>query len=185
MSARRLQLLPALAIALIAIGAVAWAAEREEGGAPPRGVATESWGSLRPSPLRRTEVGAARVGDRIFVVGGFVPAGGATRSVARYDISDNSWSQVRPLPIAVHHPGVTALGGKVYVHGGVRTGDAATNGPTSRLYAYDPARKRWKRLHSGRVPRFAQAFEPIAGKLYAAGGANDGGDLRSVEVYDP
>jgi hypothetical protein len=45
------------------------------------------WTKLDPSPLSRTEVGAARVGRFIYVVGGFLPPDGAiSNQVARHDI---------------------------------------------------------------------------------------------------
>ena len=70
------------------------------------------------------------------------------------------------------------------MHGGVRTGDDVRRAdlPPLRLR---PGRSAGSRLTDGRIPRFAQALEPIGGKLYSAGGANDGGDLRSLEIYDP
>jgi len=176
----------AIAVLVFCAGivAVALAADHGREGAPARGGATEAWGSLAPSPLRRTEVGAARVGRHIYVAAGFVPEGGATRRMVRYDIERDRWQPLRSMPIAVHHPGMAALKGKIYVHGGLRTG-GATKRATSRLYRYNPATNRWRRLHDGRRRRLAHAFEPIAGKLYAAGGTNDSGDLRSVEVYSP
>lgn len=166
------------------IVAVALAADHRREGAPAEGSAIGAWGSLAPSPLRRTEVGAARVGRYIYVAGGFVPEGGATRRMVRYDIDRDRWRSLRSMPIAVHHPGMAALKGKIYVHGGMRTGGAA-KGPASRLYRYNPATDRWRRLDDGHHRRLAHAFEPIGGKLYAAGGSNDSGDLRSVEVYSP
>ena len=66
---------------------------------------TRSWAALRPSQLARTEVGAARVGDRIYVVGGFISTGGTTGKLERYDISADRWRRLRSLPIAVNHPG--------------------------------------------------------------------------------
>jgi N-acetylneuraminic acid mutarotase len=182
------RVLLAAATVVLGVAAVALASGGSAGPGPNTASerrATDAWAALRPSPLRRTEVGSALVGDRIYVVGGFVPEGGATGRLARYDISADRWKLLEPMPIAVHHPGVTALHGRVWVHGGVRTGLPGPPAPTARLYSYDPGEDRWRRHRSGRVARFAQAFEPLGGKLYSAGGANAGGDLRSVEVYDP
>jgi N-acetylneuraminic acid mutarotase len=173
-------------VALAGIAAVALAASggNRGSGPPASGSATDGWRSLAPSPLRRTEVGGGRIGRHVYVVGGFVPAGGATGRMLRYDIERDRWRRVRSLPIAVHHPGVTAHRGRLYVHGGLRT-DGSHSDPTARLYRYNPERNRWRRLRDGRVPRIAHGFEALGGRLYAAGGNNDDGDLRSVEVYDP
>ena len=75
------------------------------GGAGKR-VAAPGWSKLPSSLLSRTEVGGARIGDRIYVVGGFAPGTGETTDqVARYDISERSWELAPPLPVAVNHPG--------------------------------------------------------------------------------
>ena len=61
------------------------------------------WRSLKPSPLKRTEVAAARVEDRIYVVGGFVSAGHTTAAVERYDIARDRWARARSMPVALNH----------------------------------------------------------------------------------
>jgi N-acetylneuraminic acid mutarotase len=142
---------------------------------------TASWESLPPSPIERTEVGAGRIGDRIYVVGGYVAPGVSTGRMTRYDISNGTWREVEPLPIAVNHPGATAHRGHLYVLGGFRD----TSGATNRFYRYDPERDRWKRLPDAPSSRGALGFVGIAGRLYAAGGHNGAtGELRTLEIYD-
>ena len=46
------------------------------GKSPAGGSATDAWLPLKPGPLERTEVGAARVGIYVYVVGGFSPPDG-------------------------------------------------------------------------------------------------------------
>jgi hypothetical protein len=165
-------LLPALAAAVV------FAADRA-GDEAPR--ATDSWGALAPSPLARTEVGAARIGDRIYVVGGFISSGGSTGALAAYDISEDRWVRRRDLPIAVNHAGVTALDGRLYVLGG----DLGAGGKSARLYRYSPENDRWRRLPDAPTARSALAFVGIGDKLYAAGGASASDDtLRTLEIYD-
>ena len=91
----------------------------------------------RRARSQRTEVGAARVGDRIYVVGGYISTGGTTGRMVRYDISDDRWSEVAPLPIGVNHPGITAHDGRVYLLGGNLGDDEKSR----RLYRYDPRRR--------------------------------------------
>ena len=51
---------------------------------------SDRWIALHPATLKRTEVAAARIGDSIYVVGGFVRRDHATTAaVERYDISEN------------------------------------------------------------------------------------------------
>jgi hypothetical protein len=131
--------------------------------------------------LDRTEVGAGRIGDRIYVVGGFVPSGRSTGRMTRYDISAGSWSDASPLPIAVNHPGVTAHRGHLYLLGGIRD----DSGPSDRLYRYDPDRDRWRPLPDAPTARGALGLVGIGGRLYAAGGITaETGEFRGLEIFD-
>jgi N-acetylneuraminic acid mutarotase len=142
--------------------------------------AAAAWQALTPSPLSRTEVGAARVGDRIYVVGGFVPDGGSTGALAAHDISANRWQQLEPLPISVNHPGVAALGGRVYLLGG-----NSARGPSNRFFSYSPRGDRWRSLPSAPTARAALALVPYAGELYAIGGVSAAGSTGRVEIFNP
>ena len=159
----------AAAVGLACAAAIVYAATRDgedAGGAAQR--STTSWSALEPSVLERTEVGAARVGDRIYVVGGFISTGGTTGRMARYDISDDAWKEVRSLPIAVNHPGVTALKGQVYVYGGNLPQAMGRERKSDRLYRYDPRRDRWTRLADASTERAAMGLVGIGDRLYDA-----------------
>ncbi|MGH2396948.1 MAG: kelch repeat-containing protein, partial [bacterium] len=77
-------------------------------------------------PSSRTEVAAALVGTKIFVVGGIEP-GGVSAAVEEYDVSANTWRRVAPLPAALHHTTASSLGGKLYVVGGFTGGWEGVN----------------------------------------------------------
>ena len=175
----------AAAIALLATVAALALAARGSEPERPSGRGSDSWGALTPSPLERTEVGAARIGDRVYVVGGYIASGGTTGRLVRYDISEDRWTELRPLPIEVNHPGVTAAGGRLYVHGGNLPAGGQGEPKSRRLYRYDPAGKRWRRLPDAPTARAAHAFVAIGAKLYAAGGYSEHDfQLRKLEVYD-
>jgi Kelch motif len=148
------------------------------------GARQDRWTPLAPAQLERTEVAAARIGRFAYVVGGFERSSGQTvAAVERYDIRRDRWSRLRDMPVALNHPTATAHGGRLYVHGGYR-GTAGLTAPTGVLLRYHPQRRRWRRLPSSPTPRAAHALAAIRGRLYAAGGANDSGSLRSLEIYD-
>jgi N-acetylneuraminic acid mutarotase len=148
------------------------------------GARADRWTALEPAQLARTEVAAARIGRFAYVVGGFErSSGGTVAAVERYDIRGDRWRRVQDMPIALNHPTAAAYGGRLYVHGGYR-GETDLTRPTGVLLRYDPSRRRWRRLPSSPTPRAAHALAAIDGRLYAAGGANDSGSLRSLEVYD-
>ena len=169
----------AAAVGLVAAAAVVYAATRDETEAPTR-LSQDSWAALEPSPLERTEVGAARVGNAIYVVGGFDSSGGTTGRMVRYDISGDRWTEVAPLPIAVNHPGTTAHDGSVYLLGG-----QGPIGTSPRLYRYDPQRDRWTRLADAPTARAALALGGIGHRLYAAGGvSNSDSTVQRLEIYN-
>jgi N-acetylneuraminic acid mutarotase len=169
--------------ALVAVLAVAGAVlaaggERQE---PRRGGG--GWDStLAQSPFKRSEVGAARIGDRIYLVGGLLASGRTTGRMAAYDISEDEWQVLSPVPRPVNHPGATAMSGKLYVLGGQRGGDRARS---RALWRYVPKADRWHRLPDAPSARAAMGFAARDGKLYAVGGQTSGNfELRRLEVYD-
>jgi Kelch motif len=166
----------ALLLGLLALGAAVWVYEttRADG-------ATGAWRSLSEAGLERTEVGAARIGDSIYVVGGFLPPGTTTAAVERYDIRRDRWRRAKPMPIAVNHPAVASHQGFLYVFGGYT--DSSFQPVTGALQRFDPRSGRWTRLPVAPTPRAAAALVARSGKLYAIGGA-DGGALATFEVYD-
>jgi N-acetylneuraminic acid mutarotase len=146
--------------------------------------ASGRWLPLAAAGLERTEVAAARVGRHIYVVGGFEERSGATTAaVERYDIRSDSWRRMASMPVGLNHPAAVAHRGKVYVHGGYR-GRRDLSSATGALLRYDPRRNRWRSLRAAPTPRAAHALAAIGGRLYAAGGANADGSLRSMEIYD-
>ncbi len=146
--------------------------------------ASTSWQPLAPAGLERTEVTAARIGRHVYVAGGFEKTSGKTTPVVeRYDIDADRWKRVRPLPLAVNHATSVAYRGRVYVHGGY-TERRARQSAVRRLYEYTPRTGRWRRLPDSPTPRAAHATAVLGGRLYAAGGANAGGSIASMETYD-
>jgi len=169
-------------VALVAVGgtAVALAA----GGGDPSSSATDRWSPLSDSLVERTEVAAARVGSSIYAIGGFERQSGlTTNAVERYDIRSDRWSRVRSMPVGVNHSAAVAYKGKLYVHGGY-SARRDLSSATNILLRYDPRRNRWKRLPSSPSPRAAEAAAVVGRRLFVAGGSNNKGSLRSLEVYD-
>jgi N-acetylneuraminic acid mutarotase len=173
-----------LAIGAAVALAVGGAAVVLAAGGDPGGARADRWTALTPAALARTEVAAARIGRSIYVVGGFERDSGTTSAaVERYDIRRGRWSRERSMPVALNHPTAVAHRGHLYVHGGY-TGRNDLSAPTGALLRYDPGLGRWRRLAPSPTPRAAHALAAIGGRLYAAGGTNDSGSLRSLEIYD-
>jgi N-acetylneuraminic acid mutarotase len=146
--------------------------------------ATERWRALARSTVARTEVAAARIGDHAYVVGGFVPPGGATTDVVeRYDLRRDRWTRVQPIPQAVNHAAAAAYRGDLYVVGGYASAHGLA-GETDALWRYDPAADRWTKLRSAPTARGALAAGVVGDRLYVAGGARGGTALATLEIYD-
>jgi len=175
----RSTVVPAALVALLAVLALIvglWIDGRSSAGA-----ATGAWRALRSAGLERSEVGAARIGDSIYVVGGFMDPSATTAAVERYDVERDRWRRLGPMPIAVNHPAVTSHRGYLYVYGGYT--DSTSFDPIAALQRFDPRSGRWTLLPASPTPRAAAGLVARGGKLYASGGA-DGVALDTLEVYD-
>jgi hypothetical protein len=165
------------AVALIAgaalvVGGVVGAASRRD-----------RWSALHDGSLARTEVGAARIGGSIYVVGGFLPPGRTTTAVERYDLAADRWTRVRDMPIGLNHAAAVAYRGDLYVVGGYAAEGGLTQ-ETGALLRYEPGADRWSQLPAMPTRRGAVAAGVVGDRLYVAGGARGGAALRRLEVYD-
>jgi N-acetylneuraminic acid mutarotase len=154
------------------------------GGEDARPVATDRWTALRPAQLERTEVGAARIGRFVYVVGGFQRRDSSTSAaVERYDIERDRWRRVRDMPVGLNHTQAVAYRGDLYVMGGYAS-STGLDQEVDTLYRYDPQRDRWTRLPDAPSTRAAHAMGVIGHRLYVAGGARGGQPLGTLEIYD-
>ena len=65
---------------------------------------SDRWTPLRDTTLARTEVAAARVGKRVYVIGGYEQQSRTTtRAVERYSITRDRWKRVRSMPVGLNH----------------------------------------------------------------------------------
>jgi N-acetylneuraminic acid mutarotase len=160
-----------------------------------------TWTTRAPLPDRRTEVSVATDGERLFLIGGFVPADGrradAPRAMHVYDPATDRWSTPTSIPEGVNHAGFVHLDGRLYIVGGFRE---ATFEPVAAVRIYDLATGRWSEGAPMPTPRGAMAVVVLGDRIHAIGGnAADagaladhdhtvGGDDSSVgthEAYDP
>ncbi|HEY5246511.1 MAG TPA: kelch repeat-containing protein, partial [Acidimicrobiales bacterium] len=81
------------------------------------GIPVGRWTSLPESPTPRGEVSAARIGNVVYVVGGFDSTGHTTSEVQRLDLVSGRWSTVAPMPQPLNHMSAVDYGGRLYVVG--------------------------------------------------------------------
>jgi N-acetylneuraminic acid mutarotase len=149
-------------------------------------------GALMPTP--RSEMAAAAIGSKIFVVGG---SPGTLNTVEVYNADSDSWltseelddedlpvdaTAVSRLPLAVNHAAAAAHDGLLYVVGGFLENRV----PSAKLLIYDASADTWTEGADMLTARAALTANFINGKLYVAGGTNnDASALDVIEEYDP
>jgi Kelch motif len=151
-----------------------------------------TWVTLSPAPTKRTEVAAAAVNGKIYLVGGFaapslstIKSLSITDAVEEYDPSADRWSTKASLPVALHHAGIATIEGHLYVAGGFSKSFLSAWRPVASLYRFDPAQNVWTALAPMPTARGALALVELAGKLLAIGGYDGDRNTGAVELYDP
>lgn len=155
--------------------------EREETVSPDEPVAGTRWQTMRPMLTSRSEIGAAIIGEKIYVVGGIDAYARTLRSMEIYDIATDTWSNGPPMPQALHHPAVTTDGEKLYVLGGL-IGISFETVDTG--YVFDPATSQWSEMPRLGDFRGAAMAGVLEGNVYLAGGVDLTGPTNGVLKFD-
>jgi Kelch motif/Galactose oxidase, central domain len=137
-----------------------------------------AWRRLAPAPSERTEVAAAAVGERIWVLGGYAPDGATLATVEVYDTAADTWAAGPELPVAVNHAMAATLDGVLYIAGG-NDGDRPST-QVARLEGDG-----WRPLAPLPQGRSAGGLVALDGRLYLVGGVVEGGLAADTQVYDP
>ena len=150
------------------------------------------WRTVAPAPMKRTEVAAATVAGKIYVVGGLEqPSLGnvlnfaITPTVEEYDPAVDRWTTKASMPVGLHHVGIGVVGGRLYIIGGYKQSGLSVWGPVATVYAYDPATESWSECAPMPTARGALSVTVHDGKLYAIGGYEGRANSAAVEAYDP
>ncbi|RMH34249.1 MAG: hypothetical protein D6690_10930 [Nitrospirae bacterium] len=150
-----------------------------------------TWTAGPPAPTKRTEVAAAALGGKIYVVGGFSePSLGnlanfaISRAVEVYDPSTKTWSTTTSLPEGRHHAGMVAYEDRLYVVGGFTRSFLSVWHPVSTVYRFDPSTEKWSELPPMPTARGALGVAALNGRLYAIGGFDGETNPAVVEVLD-
>lgn len=150
----------------------------DDGTPAPQVTSALAWRTLAPAPSERTEVAAAAVGSRIYVIGGYRKDGGTVSTVEILETTTGRWERGPDLPVAVNHAMAAAVGGTVYLFGGFLDGGDAS----AAAYRLDAGV--WRPVAAMPQPRGAGTAVAIESRIYVAGGVNAGGLSRQMLVYD-
>jgi N-acetylneuraminic acid mutarotase len=142
------------------------------------------WTTGTPLNSTRTEVGAAVVGGRLHVVGGWPGSTGGPGAHEVYDPTTNAWTTLAPLPAHLNHVAAVVLLGKLHILGGFDQNVV----PVATLYRYEASSNSWTTLKPMPTARGSLAAFAYQDHIFAVGGAADaggGGDTGVLEIYDP
>ena len=135
----------------------------------------------------RAETGAARIGTKVYLAGGFDNNYQPKADLNIYDLVNDTWSTGPALPVALHHIGMVAYNGKAYVFGGVTHGIDNNPWNGSRyVFAYDPAGEKWTALKPLPFATMAAGVAVHGAKIFVFGGADTTAkDQNRTQEYDP
>ncbi len=150
------------------------------------------WAAAASAPAQRTEVSAASVEGKIYVVGGFnkpnvqnVLKFAISNEVEVYDTASDSWSNATPLPEGRHHAGMVSLNGLLYVVGGFTKSLLSVWEAVATVYQYNPATREWRELAPMPTARGALGVAVHQNRIYAIGGYDGKHNSGAVEIFDP
>ncbi|HET6811730.1 MAG TPA: hypothetical protein VFH50_12040 [Acidimicrobiales bacterium] len=121
-------------------------------------------------PQPRSDLAAAALGGRVYVVGGF---DGTEMTAPILATSDGTgFSVVGTLPVPVRYPAVAAAAGAIWVIGGqLGTGESSsTGGQTDAIQRFDPATGRTVVIGHLPEPLGHASALALGGRLFVAGG---------------
>jgi len=102
---------------------------------------SDIWSSAVAMPTPRTDVGAANVGDIIYVAGGIDSFARVKDTVEAFDTSKNSWMTVAPLPQPLFNLALVTFDGKLYAIGGF---DKLSQTPVDTVYVFNAEVGSWE-----------------------------------------
>ncbi len=138
------------------------------------------WHRVAPLRQKRSVCGAAALGGKMYVVGGY-NGERAVETVEEFDPASNQWRTVAPIAQRRCSCGCAVLGGQLYVVGGV-CGPLALN----EVERYDPATNVWTRCPPMQEGRSGCGVAELGGLIYAVGGINGAGEtVCTAECFDP
>jgi N-acetylneuraminic acid mutarotase len=140
-----------------------------------------TWQTLKPMSMGRTDFGVVGVDGKVFVIGG---GGGAKINSLNemYDPATNSWTTKQPMPTARINFGIAVFENKIFCIGG--DPDGSGHGANE---AYDTVTDSWTTKTAMPTPRMDLTANTVNGKIYLIGGSTSSSGLPVVnlnEVYD-
>ena len=141
----------------------------------------DQWTGLNAGkPTRVSNIGAAAIGERIVVPGGWTPQEKPTELVEVYDLESETWSQVASLPRPLCAYALAVYKDRVYLFGGIDD-----RGQTNTTYIYDPQTDNWSKGQNMPTRRAYAAAATINTRIFVVGGFDSKHEQNTCEAYSP
>jgi len=140
---------------------------------------TNTWSGRAAKPTAVSNVGAAVVGDRIYVPGGCTEPTSVTNRVEVYHPQDDVWTQAASMPLPVCAYAMAAVDNKIYVFGGW-DGKSFVD----HVLVYDTAADTWTERQPMPVARGFAAAGALGEVIYVVGGYDGASEFADTYAYD-
>jgi hypothetical protein len=127
-----------------------------------------------------SNIGAAVIGDRIYVPGGRTAEGEATAIVEAYHLQDKTWTQVASLPRPLSAYALAVHENHLYLFGG-----RDNRGYVNTTYIYDLQGDTWRTGSEMPTPRAYAAAATLGPGIFVAGGYDGRREHATCEIYNP
>jgi len=132
-------------------------------------MAQTNWTEVAPSNLPRIESHCAMVGDKMYVIGGFITASWKiSNTVEVYDPKTNIWSYAAAMPATLTHRAVAVNGNEVWLIGGFSGGTPKV--AQAVVHIYNTSTNVWRRGPNLPFARASQGAARIGRKIHVVGG---------------
>jgi DNA-binding CsgD family transcriptional regulator/N-acetylneuraminic acid mutarotase len=140
---------------------------------------TDTWSGGAAKPTAVSNVGAAVVGDRIYVPGGCTGPTSVTDRMEVYLPQDDVWTQAAPMPLPVCAYAMATVGNKIYVFGGW-DGKSFVD----HVLVYDTGVDEWATQELMPVRRGFAAAGALGRFIYVVGGYDGASEFADTYAYD-
>ena len=139
---------------------------------------SDSWTARTPKPIPVSNIGAAVLGDRIYVPGGCTDQSNAIGQVEVYVPAEDRWTQAAPLPTPLCAYALAVANGRIYLFGGWDGRQFV-----DQVWMYDPQNDTW--LARAPLPgaRGFAAAGALRDLIYVVGGYTGTQELPDTLAY--
>jgi non-specific serine/threonine protein kinase len=142
-----------------------------------------SWERGADAPLPLTDVAAAALRARIWVVAGLDARAQSPTEVQIYEPATDTWSTGPPIPEPVNHASLVSTGSELYLIGGYR--GSQLRDPVANVWRLDPEADAWVEAPHLPLPRAAGAAAWDGVRIVYAGGVGLTGVAGEVYTLAP